>query len=75
MVCLSAAFAVNAVVVIPFFKGNFLHQYWQTVGNGLLFMCLCFFIGSVFMAGMTYTFWSFLRDMRKIENAYPKAHT
>jgi hypothetical protein len=72
---LSIAFAINAVGVIPFFKGNFLHGYWQTVGNALLFLCLCFFLGSVFMAGMTYVVWSYLREMRKIEDNYPKAHT
>jgi hypothetical protein len=75
MVRLSVAFAVNAVLVIPFFKGNFLHQYWQTVGNVLLFLCLCLFIASIFLAGMTYTFWALLRDLRKIDSAYPKAHT
>jgi hypothetical protein len=72
---LVAAFAVNVVLVIPFFKGNSLHQYWQTIGNGLLFLCLCLFLGSIFMAGMTFTVWSYLRDVRKIEKDYPKAHT
>jgi hypothetical protein len=72
---LSIAFAINAIVVIPFFKGNFLHEYWQTLGNPLLFLCLCFFIGSVFMAAMTFNLWSYLREMRRIEDNYPKAHT
>ena len=72
---LSVAFALNAIAVIPFFKGNFLHEYWQTAGNVLLFLCLCFFIGSVFMAGMTLNLWLYLREMHRIQDNYPKAHT
>jgi hypothetical protein len=72
---LSVAFTINAIATIPFFKGNFLHEYWQTVGNPSLFLCLCFFLGSVIMAALTYILWSYLRDMRRIDDKYPRAHT
>ena len=40
---LCAALGVNVILLVPFFKDNFLHQYWETVGNSSMFTGLGLF--------------------------------
>jgi len=62
---LSVAFTINALLVTQFFKGNFLHEYWHTIGNPPPFVYLCFSSSGVVLP----------RDMHRIECNYPKSHT
>jgi hypothetical protein len=63
-----AGFLVSGVAVVPFFKGNALDGYWESVGQYLLLLCLLFFIALVFEAGFTWVLWSTKREIDKIEN-------
>jgi hypothetical protein len=60
-------FLALGALVIPFFKGNALHGYWDRAGKYLLLLCLLFFIALVFEAGFTWVLWSAKQDIGKIE--------
>jgi len=62
------AFLLTAALVIPFFKGNVWHEYWNSLGQYLLLLCLVFFIASVFEAGFTWVLWSSKREIDGIEH-------
>jgi len=61
-------FLVTAALVVPFFKGNAWYEYWNSVGEYLLLLCLLFFIAFIFEAGFSWVLWSAKRDVDKIEN-------
>jgi hypothetical protein len=63
---------VTAVLVVPFFKGNALHDYWDRAGQYLLLLCLLFFIALIFEAGFTWVLWSTKRDIDRIENRHAR---
>jgi hypothetical protein len=65
-------FLVTAVLVVPFFKGNALHDYWDRAGQYLLLLCLLFFIALIFEAGFTWVLWSTKRDIDRIENRHAR---
>jgi hypothetical protein len=62
----AVGFLVMALSVVPFFKGNALHDYWSSAGQYLLLMCLLFFIAFVFEAGFTWVLWSTKREVDEI---------
>jgi hypothetical protein len=61
-------FFLTAVLVVPFFKGNVWHEYWNRVGQYLLLLCLLFFIALIFEAGFTWVLWSTKREIDRIEH-------
>lgn len=65
-------FLITAALVFPFFKGNALHEYWSSVGQYLLLLCLLLFIAFIFEAGFTWVLWSTKREADRIEN--PPVH-
>jgi hypothetical protein len=62
------AFLASVALVVPFFKGNALHEYWNSAGKYVLLLCLLLFIALVFEAGFTWVLWSNKRDVDRIEN-------
>ena len=67
------AFILNVCLITPFFAGMPWHDYWHSIGNPLLFLCLCIFIALIFEAGWTFTHWQALREFRRSEWSYLKA--
>jgi hypothetical protein len=65
-------FLVTSSLVVPFFKGNALHNYWNGMGQYLLLLCLCFFSALAFEAGFTGVLWSTKRDIDRIEKRHAR---
>lgn len=70
MIAAGIGFLLTAVLVVPFFKGNALHDYWDRAGQCILLLCLLFFIVLIFEAGFTWVLWSAKRDIDRIENRH-----
>jgi hypothetical protein len=66
----AVGFLLSFGLVIPFFKGNAWHGYWNSVGQYVLLLCLLFFIALIFEAGFTWVSWSTKRDADRIENRH-----
>ncbi len=71
-VSLGVGFAVNVVLILPFFAGMPWHRYWSNIGNILLFLCLLLFLAFISEAGWTLIQWQYLRELRRIELSYIK---
>lgn len=71
-VSLGVGFAVNVVLILPFFAGMPWHRYWSSIGNILLFLCLLLFLAFISEAGWTLIQWQYLRELRRIELSYIK---
>ena len=64
------ALALCIGAIAPFTEGSPLHQYWGRSTTVLVYLAMCLFSAFVYAAGITYTFWKYLRDIRKIHEKF-----
>jgi hypothetical protein len=65
-------FLASAALATPFFKGNALDKYRIGIGEYVFFLCLCFFLAFVALAGFTWVLWSAKRDLDEPDEAEHK---
>lgn len=70
---LGIGLVLNVVLIIPFFKGMPLHNYWKSIGNPSLLSCLALYIAFLFEGAWTYIHWQSLKQTRQSEWAYLKS--
>jgi hypothetical protein len=70
MMCLGLALLASIVSLVPFLAGDSLHSHWDTVGKKILLLCMFLLPAFMYAAGITYTRWSYLRDVRKINSEF-----
>ena len=59
------AFVLSAAAVTPFFAGQPLHAYSESVGKYFLFVCLLCFLAFVFLAGTSWNLWTSRRHLNR----------
>lgn len=67
---LGIGLAVSVATVVPFLQGHSLHDQWDRSGKKILVLSMCLLVGFMYAAGVTYTCWSYLRGVRKINRKY-----
>jgi hypothetical protein len=67
---LGVAFALCIGVIAPFTEGLPLHQYAGRSTTVLVYLAMCLFSAFMFASAMTYVFWKYLRDIRKIHKEF-----
>jgi len=60
------AFAISVALVYPFFKGHMLHQYWDSVGQYLVYAAMALLVVCVLCTGFFYSAWQALRNVEKL---------
>jgi hypothetical protein len=70
IVGLAGAFLLSALLSLPFFAGMPWHAHWKEIGEPVLTVCLILWLALLFEAGMTWVFWSCVRDVRRVERMY-----
>jgi hypothetical protein len=56
--------------LVPFLYGYPLHDQWDSFGKKLLLLTMCLFVMFMYAAGITYTLWSELRGIRKVQRKF-----
>ena len=64
------ALALCIGAIAPFTEGLPLHQYGGRSTTVLVYLAMCLFSAFVYAAGITYTFWKYLRDIRRIHKKF-----
>ncbi len=64
------ALAAAIVSVIPFLRDFPLHDEWDLVGRKILLLSMCLLAVFMYVAGTTYNFWAYLRDVRKTNGKF-----
>jgi membrane protease YdiL (CAAX protease family) len=59
------ALAMSIALVYPFLMGHMLHQYWDSVGQYLVYAAMALLVVFVFCTGMFYSAWQALRNVEK----------
>lgn len=69
-ILLGVALAASILAVTPFAHGHSLHNLWDAVGKRIMQVAAVLFLAFMYTAGTTYTFWSYLRAMKKIHSRF-----
>jgi len=67
---LGIALAASCGAVIPFLCRYPLHDRWDAIGKRILLLTMGLFLAFMYAAGTTYTFWSYLRAIKKIHRRF-----
>ncbi|PYU81152.1 MAG: hypothetical protein DMG50_17295 [Acidobacteria bacterium] len=68
------ALVASCGAVTPFLYGYPLHDRWDAIGKRILLLTMGLFLAFTYTAGTTYTFWSYLRAIKKIHARFaPRA--
>lgn len=71
---LGIALMVSIGAVVPFLRGHSLYPYSVSTGKVLVYLSMCLLCVFMYAAGITYSFWSYLRAIRGIHsNSVPAA--
>jgi drug/metabolite transporter (DMT)-like permease len=69
-VWLGTALALSILAVVPFLHGFPLHDEWDTIGKKILLLSMCLLAVLMYVAGTTYNFWAYLKDMRRAHKQF-----
>jgi hypothetical protein len=64
------AFAIAVTAVVPFLDGHRYHYLWYGVGRKVLLLAMGLFLVFTYSAGTSFTFWFYLRDIKKIHRRF-----
>jgi hypothetical protein len=67
---LGIGLATSVVMIVPFLKGHSLHDQWDSIGKKILVLSMCLLVGFMYSAGITYTCWSYLNGIKKINRKF-----
>lgn len=67
---LGVALVASLLAVTPFAYGHPLHNLWDAVGKRIMQVSAVLFLAFMYAAGTSYTFWSYLRAMKKIHKRF-----
>jgi hypothetical protein len=69
-VWIGIALVSSVVAVVPFLYGYPLHYYWDALGKRILVLSMCLLSAFMYTAGITFTSWLYLRDMKRIHKEF-----
>ena len=64
-IVLGIALFISVSSVVPFLEGQFLHGYADRIGKYLIYVSMCLLPVFAFSVWQTYSFWLYLRDLKK----------
>ena len=62
----AVALAVSVVLVYPFLKGHMLHQYWDSIGQYLVYAAMALLVLCVLCTSFFYSAWQALREVERM---------
>jgi len=62
----------NIAAVVPFLYGHSLHDKWDAVGKNLVLLAMVLLLVSGYTAGITYSFWDWLRKTKKLNKKFAR---
>jgi hypothetical protein len=67
---LGIALLGSVAAVVPFLYGYPLHNQWDAVGKKLLLLSMCLLLAFMYAVGITFNFWLYLRNVKKIHREF-----
>ena len=67
---LGLGLVVGIAAVVPFLRGNPLHDQWDSLGKKILLLTMCLFVAFMYTSGITYTIWTYLRGMKQVHRKF-----
>jgi hypothetical protein len=64
-IVLGIALFASVASIVPFLEGHFLHEYADGIGKYLIYFSMCLLPVFAFSAWQTYSFWLYLRDLKR----------
>jgi len=66
-----AGIVATIALLVPFLQGNPLHEYADSIGKYVMFVFKILWILFFWLAGMSWVYWSYLREERLIDRGQP----